>query len=332
MPHAIATRTPILPAGGALLKILLSWFRRSSAALTGARPGAFRRWLLVPALVIGAMGWILQADAAPVQVSTAGVAPPSAINSSTGYAGLLTDDDDETPEPPTPTSTPDLNDPDILSATPTHTPFPILMTTVQGRFFANAWEGCFFNATAATPPAFSLSFPVIAFNPPSSVSLVCVPPTPVNEITRPFTDVIPPTPPPNVCDTRPARVGGVPTASAGEGSLYTFQAVFTGQLYAPETGPVTFNFWADDGWTLALGPKVGGVGTPVQPYYVTGAFNPSPTPATTPWSVFEHYHIVGRYDGPSSPSQRQVTVAFPEAGYYPFEVDYTECRGGGLLL
>ena len=42
--------------------------------------------------------------------------------------------------------------------------------------------------------------------------------------------------------------------------------------------------------------------------------------------------MVGALNGPSAPTQAQVTVNFPAAGSYPLEVDYTECCGGELAL
>src|SRR5205085_4590157 len=56
-----------------------------------------------------------------------------------------------------------------------------------------------------------------------------------------------------------------------------------------------------------------------------------PVPATTP---FNNYPVAGAWNLGSSGSSSSgpVTVHFPAAGTYPFELDYTECGAGALFL
>jgi hypothetical protein len=264
--------------------------------------------------------------------------PPVRIIFNTNGRQALLGEDPPTPSPTpssSPTPTPDTTNPDVTPTEPpdpTNTPFPLLITTVNGRFFPNPTNSGAFEVTTATPAVFSEQFPVVAFNPPDGVTLVCS--HTANQETRPFTDVIPGTPG-TPCAEQPAQFPwpGTPTVSAGVGgSLDAFQAVFTGQFYASESGEVTFKFWSDDGWVLSIGPKVSGTGE--QPSYVIGDFDP-PTPAAgTPWPTgpFTQYRVVGRFNKVTGVTTRAVTVNFPAAGYYPFELDYSECCGGQLSL
>ena len=252
-----------------------------------------------------------------------------------GLAAPLADDDD--PPTDTPSATPiggvEEDDP---NATPTNTPFPLLMTQVHARILPNSGAnyGCFFAVTPGTTPVFTQDFSVVAFNPPPGVNIGCTPVA--NPNTRPFTDMVPGTPGIG-CGAVAMQypLSGTPTWQAGIGSLNTFRTAFTGQFYAPQAGEVTFNFWSDDGWVLGIGQNIAyPTTTPQQPHYVSGSFAPTPPPSPSPWphTVLEDYLMVGRFDQGSGPAQnRNVTVAFPSAGYYPFELDYTECFTGTQL-
>ncbi len=119
--------------------------------------------------------------------------------------GTPTDPATGTPTPwgsPTPTYNP--NNPDATAPPlPTDTPFPLLITTINGRFFYNPDNNSQnFNVTTATPPAFAEQFPVVAFDPRSDIELGC--PHTANDSTRPFTDVIPGTPG-TPCGQQPAQ-------------------------------------------------------------------------------------------------------------------------------
>lgn len=198
-------------------------------------------------------------------------------------------------------------------------PPTVTITTVAGTFYPNPNDSGAFDTSQLSNPAFTQSFPVIDFNPPSSAQVACSNATGVNEFSRPFTDVIPN--PDGTCSTQVAQGNG---QQAGTGSLYQFEAVFQANLNISAPGQVTFNFFSDDGWTLGLGPQSGGAN---QPTYVSGQLSNAPAA-----SAVQSYPVVGALNGPSSPNQAQVTVNFPAAGTYPVEVDYTECCGGQLAL
>ncbi len=107
---------------------------------------------------------------------------------------------------------------------------------------------------------------------------------------------------------------------AGSGALYSFNAVFTGSYTVAAPGDVAFNFYSDDGFIFGAGGgavRVGGAD-----------WNP-PASGVTP---FEGYPVMGAYNGPTSPVANQVTVHFPAAGVYLYEIDYSECCGGQLVL
>jgi PKD repeat protein len=191
---------------------------------------------------------------------------------------------------------------------------------VTGNFYANPNNSGPFDATQLSKPKqFSEKFPLIAFDPAEGAQLTCSPPSGVGPSTRPFTDVIPKAG--GKCSTQKAVSG---TKEAGSGALSSFEAVFLADVVVSEPGEVTFSFYADDGWILGIGPVVGGS---AQPKYVSGSL--ANAPSTSPSLS---YNVVGAFNDPSSPVERDTTVAFPSAGTYPIEVDYTECCGGSLAL
>jgi len=192
--------------------------------------------------------------------------------------------------------------------------------TVYGRFFPNPTDSGPFTVTPSTPVSFTQQFPVILFNPPADANVHCAPPPapPVDTGTRPMVDVIPQ--PDGGCATEVAAGEGY---QAGVGPLFRFQAVFTSTVTVAAAGDATFGLLADDGWTLALGPDTAGH----QPTYVGGSrYN---APATGP---FTGYPVVGAYNDHEDVTRHTLTVHFPAAGTYPFEMDYTERNGGNLAL
>ena len=199
------------------------------------------------------------------------------------------------------------------------TPPSVRVGTVAGTFYPNNNNSGAFDTSQLSTPAFTQSFPVIDFNPPSSAQVKCSNSTGVDENTRPFTDVIPNSD--GSCSTLVAAGNGM---QAGTGSLNMFEAVFQSTLTVDSPAQVTFNFFSDDGWILGLGQQQRGT---AQPTYVSGQL--SNAPSTSP---VLGYPVVGALNGPSAPTQAQVTVNFPAAGIYPMELDYTECCGGQLAL
>jgi len=196
---------------------------------------------------------------------------------------------------------------------------PVSIGAVNGAFYANPNNSGSLDLSNLVTPVFSQSFPVIDFDPPASAQVTCSNSTGIDENYRPFTDVIPNSD--GTCSTSTVQGNG---QQAGVGNLFTFQAILTANLAVAAPGQVTFNLFSDDGWMLGVGPRQGGT---EQPSYVSGSFaNPLPT---TPGQSLP---VVGSYNVPSAPAQNQVTVAFPAAGTYPLELDYTECCGGQLSL
>lgn len=192
------------------------------------------------------------------------------------------------------------------------------LDSVQGSIFANPNDSGSFDITPSTPPVFTQTFPIINFNPPTTMQN-CSPATGVDENTRPFTDVSPNSD--GSCSTIPVQDNN--GDQAGVGNLYSFEAVFMATITVSGHGQFTSNIFSDDGWILSIGPD----GSGDQPTYVSGPMNNAP--ATGP---FTGYPVVGANNTVSSPTQFTDKVTFPAAGTYPIELDYTECCGGQLTL
>jgi hypothetical protein len=199
-------------------------------------------------------------------------------------------------------------------------PPSVTISTVAASFYGNPGNSGAFDPSQLSNPVFTQSFPRIDFNPPASAQVACSNSTGVDENTRPFTDVIP-NGDAQTCSTRVAAGNGL---EAGTGDLTTFEAVMQAKLTVGSAAQVTFNFFSDDGWILGLGQREGGT---IQPTYVSGQLSNPP-----PSSPVRGFPVVGALNGPSAPTQAQVTVNFPAAGVYPMEIDYTECCGGQLAL
>jgi FHA domain-containing protein/Big-like domain-containing protein len=195
---------------------------------------------------------------------------------------------------------------------------PISISSVSASFFPNTASSPSFTAGPSTPVTFTQEFAGLNFNTPAG-TVPCKPATTVGTSTHPFTNVDPQ--PDGSCKTQPVQSNNI---QAGQGDLTNFQAVFTGTFQVAAGGRITFNFYSDDGWILSIGPNSSGGG---QPTYVSGQMlNP---PRVGP---FTGYQVVGSYNVESAPNQNNLVVAFPSAGTYPFELDYTECCEGGLAL
>ncbi len=178
---------------------------------------------------------------------------------------------------------------------------PVSVPGVNGRFFPAAPDATSFTATPADTPSFAQSFPNIAFNPPTNV----VPGnTTVTPATQPFTDV--------TVDSSGHAAGTTAATGnghqAGSGDLASFQAALDGTLQVGQPGDLTFSVIADDGFVFGVegGSRVAGVN--------------DATPARTP---FDNYPVIGGHDQPSlAPSTYAITIHFPAAGSYRFELDY----------
>ncbi|MEO6500622.1 MAG: RHS repeat-associated core domain-containing protein [Jatrophihabitantaceae bacterium] len=183
-------------------------------------------------------------------------------------------------------------------------------TSVKGQFFAGAC-GYFCHAKSDTP-AFTEFFPTINFNPPGGTVPHNI--SGISTGSRPFTDI--------TTDVN-GNFNGAVTAQgnglqAGVGALFDFEAVFTANYVVAKAGDVTFNFFSDDGFVFGLG----GGATRVSGVLVNA-------PSST---AFQDYPVMGAYNDPTGPRGNQVTVHFPAAGVYPYELDYSECCGGELAM
>ena len=107
---------------------------------------------------------------------------------------------------------------------------------------------------------------------------------------------------------------------AGNGPLFDFSIVFTGQYTVAAPGDVQFNFYSDDGFIFGVG---GGATR------VSGAQRNPPPGLVTP---FERLPWMGDFNGPTAPVANSIVVHFPAAGSYPYELDYSECCAGQLAI
>jgi len=190
-------------------------------------------------------------------------------------------------------------------------------TTVQGNFYAESTSQGSFVAKPGDTPAFGQSFPTINFDPPAK-TVNGMPPGLVDPTTRPFTDV--------TTDALGNFNGTIPAQGnnlqAGKGTLTGFDAVLTANFVVDKPGDVTFNIVADDGFMLGIG---GGASR------VNGTYENAPASNTSP---FNGYPLVGAWNQQTgnAPQTFPVTVHFPSAGSYPYEIDYFECCGNELSL
>ena len=192
---------------------------------------------------------------------------------------------------------------------------PISSSTLTGQFFFTNGS-CSFNTPANATPAWVQTFPSINFNPVG----VIIPGLPNNNWggQRPFTDV--------TVDENGNYTGTIVAQGSGyqagvDTSTYSmqdFQAVFRGAFTVKAPGNVAFNFFSDDGFIFGAGNGA---------TRVSGAT--SNMPAVTP---FSQYPALGAYNGPAAGVGNQIVINFPTAGTYPYEVDYSECDGGGLTF
>jgi RHS repeat-associated protein len=191
--------------------------------------------------------------------------------------------------------------------------------TVTGNFFAEDPNATSFVAKPGDTAAFSQQFPTIDFNPPPGKVPHNL--SGVDDTTRPFTDITT-TPSGDFSGTIVAQGGGV---QAGVGQLAGFDAEFTSIFNVSQPSDVTFTFYHDDGFLLGVGNGAS---------RVNGALEN--TPATTP---FQGYTVAGGCDerptggsGFCSANTDSVTVHFPAAGSYPYELDYFEAGNDNLSL
>jgi RHS repeat-associated protein len=189
-------------------------------------------------------------------------------------------------------------------------------TPAQGNFYSVAGSPSTFVATPGETPVFGQTFPTIDFNPPAGTVNHNV--SGVGPTTRPFTDVTTDAMS-NFDGTIVAQGNGM---QAGVGPLQSFDAVFTANFVVSKPGDVTFDVLSDDGFLLGVG---GGASR------VSGAYENAPSSNASP---FQGYPLVGAFNESSggTPVTNPVTIHFPAAGSYPYELDYFECCTGDLSL
>jgi hypothetical protein len=186
----------------------------------------------------------------------------------------------------------------------------VTASTVQGEFFTSDGSGTF-DTPSNAQPAFTQTFASINFNPPAG----SVPgmPNSIGATTVPFTNV--------TTDGNGNYTGSVIAQGngleAGVGTLSTFQAVFTGTFTVAAAGDATFNFFNADGFVFGIGNGAA---------RVSGSLGLPPSS-----TAFHSYPVMGSFNMVTAPVSNTVTVNFPAAGTYPYEVDYADSNQAALI-
>jgi len=191
---------------------------------------------------------------------------------------------------------------------------PIATTTVTGQFFSELSTVQSFVARPGDTPVFGQSFPDLLFNPPSGT--VPGDHSGLSPQSRPFTDEL-------------TTVAGLYTgtlvaqgngAQAGVGNLSSFDAAFTASFMTSQAEDVTFKVITAQGFNLGLG---GGA------WRVSG-----PLAAVPPGnSAFQSLPVVASTSSVAQTATTYlVTVHFPAAGIYPYELDYFTCCSGDMTM
>ena len=190
---------------------------------------------------------------------------------------------------------------------------PVTSTTIHGNFFAEPASAQTFVATTSDTPAFGQDFPTINFNPPAGAVPHNV--SGVGPQTRPFTDVVTDLVG-NFAGTIPAQGGGF---QAGMNTMQSFDTALQASFIVQAAGDVTFVIFHDDGFILGIGNGA----TRVSGIYVA-------PPAAT---AFAGYPVIGAFNQMvAAPRTDEVTVHFPAAGVYTYELDYFEAGADSLTL
>jgi len=163
------------------------------------------------------------------------------------------------------------------------TPPAVATTDVLGRFYPSD-NRCLFDTPAGTTPLFRESFATVNFG------------------GRPFTGY-------GAAAGAPSRIAASGTTVAGLGTLNHFNAAFTGNLTARHTGRTTFTVLIDDAFDFGVG---GGA------IRVSGALsNPPPSGVT----ALRRLPVIGAFNQGHLEATTRVTVRFPHAGTFPYEID-----------
>ena len=199
--------------------------------------------------------------------------------------------------------------------------YPITTSTIWGRFIEN-YAGRFTSTPSATV-LFSREFPNINFNPPNGMGGIN--PWAHTGFINVVTDFAG-----NFAGTIPAEGNGYrlgfPNSDTEIIELFQFDAVFTGEFTVEQAGSLTFSIYHDDGFILAIGNGAIAVGQ-------RGVDYPWIPSNTAESSAFENLPVMAAlngYHGVGIPSC--VTVNFPAAGTYPFELDYNQTYRSQMSL
>ena len=174
----------------------------------------------------------------------------------------------------------------------------VATSPVTGRFYASD-NRCTFDTAPTAPPAFTQTFATLNFG------------------GRPFTGYA------TAAGQADQRAAGVPARGAqvaGLGSLAHFDAVFTGSFAVSRAGDVPFTVLIDDAFNLGIG---GGA------QRVAGSLSNPPASGVT---ALARLPIVGAFNQGHLLATTTITVRFPHAGTYAYELDYAECDLGGESL
>lgn len=186
-------------------------------------------------------------------------------------------------------------------------------TTVTARFFAGSGNG-YFDIPENRQPLFTQYFPTINFNPaPGTVNGSGA--SGVSTSTRPMVNV--------TTDFQGNYTGTI--VSGGNGyrpgqNLHPSAATFSGNFLVKAAGEVTFDFFSDDGFMFGIGNGA---------VRVSGANTNLPASGLTPYLRLP---LMGGFNAPSAPTARSITVYFPAAGTYPYEVDWSDCCYAELAM
>jgi RHS repeat-associated protein len=200
---------------------------------------------------------------------------------------------------------------------------PITTSTVWGQFFpTQRWD--YIIVTPEDTPSLSMAFPTVNFNPPNASSVIPGNTSGINEYAKPFT---------TVSTDVYGNYNGIVVAQdenyrpgvLDPPSMTFFNAVFTGKFTVAEAGTYTLRFWSDDAFILGIGDD--GFGN--QPSRISGEYNNLPNPGTTP---IMGYRIMGGRNRDQPPQAFAITVNFPAAGSYPYELDFAQVNFDRMTL
>jgi hypothetical protein len=170
----------------------------------------------------------------------------------------------------------------------------VATTEITGRFYTSDGR-CTYDTPSTQLPLFVAQFPTINF------------------AGRPFTDY-------GASAGQPNIVAAHASDQVGLGSLNHFNAILTGSLVVHHPGDVPFTFLVDDAFNLGVGARAS---------RVRGTLSNPPASGVT---ALRHLPVIGSFNQGHLQATTAVTVHFPRAGSYPYELDYAECMAGGEII